>query len=446
MLFDLARPWSLSFPGVTGGSIIMEKSMDWTVLLSRIQFGFTIGFHILFPTLNIGLAIFLAIMEGIWLKTRRPVYMKICRFWMKIFALTFGMGVVSGLVLSYELGTNFGSFTAAIGEILGPLFGYEVLTAFFLEAGFLGVMLFGWKKVGPKLHFMATLMVTIGTVISAFWIISANSWMQTPTGFHMEGTKYVVSSWTAAILNPSFLHRYFHMLLASMVTTSFVVAGVSAWFLVHKRHEVFARKAMSFALWAALILTPTQIFVGDMVGLIVHNYQPIKTAAIEANWNTMNGAPLILFAIPDQKHERNLFAVKIPKGASLINTHKLNGKLQGLTSVPRKDRPHVAPVFFTFRIMVGIGVLLFFVAFYGLFLRWRGTLFTNRLYLKVLPWLTPLGFIATVSGWMTAEIGRQPWVIYNHMRISDGASHVPYIHVAISLASFILVYGVIFSF
>lgn len=363
-----------------------------TILLSRAQFGFTIGFHILFPTLNIGLALFITIMEGLWLKTKNPVYLTICKFWTKIFALTFGMGVVSGIVLSYELGTNFGPFIAAIGGVLGPLFAYEVLSAFFLEAGFLGVMLFGWNKVGPKLHFTATLLVTLGTTISAFWIMSANSWMQTPTGYTIEAGKYVVNDWFATIFNPSAIPRFTHMVMASYVTTCFVVAGVSAWYLLKQRQQELAKKCFAFALGAAVIVTPLQVVLGDMVGLVVYQYQPLKTAAIEALWETRKGAPLVLFGIPDQQQEKNLYEISIPYGASYINTHHLEGELVGLKSVPATERPIVSTVFWMFRIMVGIGFIYLAIALYALWLRMRGKLFDNRWFYHLCLWVAPLGF------------------------------------------------------
>ncbi len=307
-----------------------------TVILSRIQFGFTIGFHILFPTLNIGLAVFICILEGIWLKTKNLEYLRLCKYWTKIFALTFGMGVVSGVVLSYELGTNFGGFTKASGEVLGPLFAYEVLSAFFLEAGFLGIMLFGWKKVTPRTHYAATLLVTMGTLISAFWIMSANSWMQTPSGFDIQGSKFIVHQWADVIFNPSFIPRFIHMLLASMLTASFVIAGVASWYLLKNIHINMAKPSLAIAIGIASIVGPLQLFIGDMVGLRVYHYQPLKTAAMEGNWNTMQGAPLILFAIPDVSQGKNLFQLSIPYGASLINTHSLNGTLIGLNSVPKR--------------------------------------------------------------------------------------------------------------
>lgn len=415
-------------------------------IFSRTQFGITVGFHILFPTLNIGLSIFLAIMEGVWLKTRNPVYYKIIRYWTKIFALTFGMGVVTGVVMSYELGTNFGRFTNAIGPILGPLFSYEVLSAFFLEAGFLGVMLFGWKRIGPKIHYFSTLMVTFGTILSAFWILSANSWMQTPAGYHLVNGVFNAANWMQAIFNPSFIPRYFHMLLASLVTASFVVAGVSAWYLLRSRDIDTAKPCFSFALLAALILVPVQLLVGDTVGLEVHENQPIKTAAMEAVWQTQRGAPFVVFAIPDPKKEKNLFAITIPKAASFINTHSWNGKLKGLASVPRKNWPVVVPVFFSFRIMVGIGLIMLLAVSYGLWLRFRKQLYDRKWFLRACVWIAPLGFLATWCGWITAEMGRQPWVVYNLMRTSQGASVLPAIDVMVTLAAFVAVYGTIFGF
>jgi len=417
-----------------------------TTLLSRAQFGFTIGFHILFPTLNIGLALFLSIMEGLWLKTGKPVYLKICQFWTKIFALTFGMGVVSGIVLAYELGTNFGPFIHIAGGVLGALFAYEVLSAFFLEAGFLGVMLFGWDKVSPKLHYTATLLVMLGTTISAFWILAANSWMQTPAGFHVEAGKYVVDNWWAVIFNPSMLPSFFHMLMASYLTTCFVVAGVSAWYLLKQQHVELAKTCFSFALGAAIILAPAQILLGDMVGLKVQKYQPLKTAAIEANWQTQKGAPLILFAIPDVKHAKNLYEISIPKLASLINTHHWDGTLIGLKSVPAKDRPVIESTFWMFRVMVGIGLLFFLAALIALWLTIRGRLFHYRSFYRFCVAIAPLGFLSTIAGWVTTESGRQPWIAYHLIRTSQGASMVPMHQVVISLILLVTVYGIVFSF
>ena len=417
-----------------------------TILLSRIQFGFTIGFHILFPTLNIGLALFIAIMEGLWSKTKKPEYLTIAKFWTKIFALTFGMGVVSGIVLSYELGTNFGPFIKAVGGVLGALFAYEVLSAFFLEAGFLGVMLFGWNKVSPKLHFAATVLVTLGTTISAFWILSANSWMQTPAGYHIEAGQYVVDNWWDVVFNPSVMPRFMHMVMASYVTTCFAVLGVAAWYLLKQRHTEIAKTCFSFALGAALFVAPLQIGIGDSVGLVVHQHQPLKTAAMEGLWDTTKGAPLVLFGIPDEKQEKNRYEIAIPNLASLINTHDWNGELVGLRSVPPQERPIVHTTFWMFRLMVAIGFLFVAIALYGLWLRFRKRLFDNRWFYRVCMFAGPLGFLSTIAGWMAAESGRQPWIVFGLMRTSEGAANIPLQQVIISLSLFVIVYGIVFSF
>jgi cytochrome d ubiquinol oxidase subunit I len=416
-------------------------------MLSRIQFGLTIGFHILFPTLNLGLALFLTCMEAAWLKTKNPLYLKITKFWTKVFALTFGMGVVSGVVMSYEIGTNFAGYSYSVGPVLGSLFAYEVLSAFFLEAGFLGIMLFGWNRVGARVHFAATFLVMLGTTISAFWILSANSWMQTPTGYDFVNGRFTVTDWFAVILNPSAFIRFLHMIFASYITTCFVVAGVSAYYLLQNRHLAIAQKCLASVLLAAAVIVPLQIFVGDTVGLKVLQYQPIKTAAIEGVWHTQKGAPLVLFAYPDETQERNLYELSIPYGASLINTHHLDGELQGLTSVPRADRPVVPTVFYSFRIMLGLGVIFFLLAYWALFLHWRKTLYQNKLFLRACVLAAPLGFVATIAGWMVAESGRQPWVVYNLLRTSEAVSpHIRTHEVIISLSAFVVVYGIVFSF
>ncbi|WP_419418527.1 cytochrome ubiquinol oxidase subunit I [Legionella sp. D16C41] len=415
-------------------------------ILSRAQFGFSMAFHILFPTLNLGLAVFLIIMEATWLRTKNPLYLIICKFWTKIFALTFGMGVVSGIVLAYQIGTNFGPFIAQFGNVLGALFAYETLTAFFLEAGFLGVMLFGWERVPPKLHFFATTFVGVGTTISAFWILSANSWMQVPAGYEIVNGKYIVSNWWDVVFNPLFIPRVLHMIFASYTTTCFVIAGIAAYFLVKNKHLEVAKKCLSFTMWSALIVVPIQIAIGDSVGLAIHHYQPLKTAAMEGVWNTQKGAPLVLFAIPSQSEQRNNYAIEIPKLASLINTHDLNGELIGLKSVSVADQPKVAAVFFSFRIMVGIGLIMLATAIFALFLRFRKTLFQAKLFHKWCILIAPLGFVATICGWFTAEFGRQPWVVYNLQRTVDAVSRVGWQEVAISFLLLILVYGIIFSF
>jgi cytochrome d ubiquinol oxidase subunit I len=420
--------------------------MTSTVLLSRIQFGFTIGFHIIFPTLNIGLAVFICILEGLWLKTKNQQYLKLCKFWTKIFALTFGMGVVSGVVLSYELGTNFNGFTNAVGEVLGPLFAYEVLSAFFLEAGFLGIMLFGWKKVNPRVHYFATLLVTLGTIISAFWILSANSWMQTPSGFYLTANKFVVHSWLAVIFNPSFIPRYLHMMLASFLTASFVVAGISSWYLLKKRDADLAQPCLKLAICLAAITSPLQLFLGDQIGLNIYRYQPLKTAAMEGNWNTMQGAPFVVFAIPDQNQGRNLFEISIPHLASLVNTHSWNGTLLGLNSVARANQPVVPATFFAFRVMVAIGLLFILVSWLGLYFFFTNQLVSKKWFLLLCTYLSPLGFIAAIAGWITAESGRQPWVVYGLLRTQDAASPITYEQVLISLILFIFGYIFVLSF
>ncbi|ANG64104.1 cytochrome D ubiquinol oxidase subunit I [Marinobacterium aestuarii] len=410
-------------------------------LLSRLQFAFTISFHILFPSVTIGLATFIAIWEGLWLKTRNPVYLQLAKFWIKPFAITFGMGVVSGIVLSYEFGTNFSEFSRIVGPVLGPLMAYEVLTAFFLEAGFLGVMLFGWQRVSEKLHFFATCVVALGTWISAFWIIAANSWMQTPAGYEIVDGVFHAANWTEVIFNPSMPYRLTHMLLAALITGTFVVAGVSAFYLLKRQYQPMARKGFSMALWFALVLTPLQAFVGDMHGLNVKEHQPIKLAAMEGIWPaTETGAPLLLFALPSKTDEENHFEIAIPKLASLILTHELDGELQGLKSVPPEDRPPVAVVFFSFRIMVGLGVLMIAVALYGLWLRRGDRLYSSPLLLRTCILLTPAGVLATLAGWYVVEVGRQPWLVHGLVRTMEVVSPLPAERVLFSLSLFVITY------
>ena len=415
-------------------------------LLSRIQFGFTVTFHILFPAFSIGLITFIAMLEGVWIKTRNPHYLSICKFWTKVLALTFGMGIVSGIVMEFQFGTNWSKFSHMVGNVLGVLFTYEVLTAFFIEAGFLGVMFFGWNRVSPRLHYIATLLAFLGVTISAFWILSANSWMQTPSGVSFDKGMFNVTSWWDVIFNPLFLPRYFHMLVATYISSFFVIAGISAYYLLHKKHFSFARTCFSFVMWALLFLLPLQIFIGDEVGLGVHQYQPIKTAAMEGVWDTQKGAPLILFAWPNQTKERNDFSISIPKLASFINTHHFEGELTGLKSVSSKDRPPVAVVFWSFRVMVGLGLLALLVVFIGLFLRFRKRLYDTSWFLKCCLWISPIGFFSIVMGWFTAEFGRQPWVVYHYLRTMDAISPISLHQVLISLLVIILVYGVIFGF
>lgn len=414
--------------------------MPIEIMLSRIQFALTLGFHILFPAFTIGLAGYLAIWEIKWLATGKSAYYQLCRFWVKIFALAFGIGVVSGIVLSYEFGTNFSKFSEATGNVLGPLMGYEVLTAFFLEAGFLGIMLFGWNRVSKKVHLFSTLMVTLGAMISAFWIIAANSWMQTPAGYRLENGVFYAANWIDIIFNPSFPYRFLHMVAASYLTTSFVIAGISAWYLLKDWQVETARASFSLAMGMAIVLAPLQIFIGDMHGLNTLKYQPVKIAAIEGRWESGRGVPLALFALPDVKNEVNHFAVEVPHLGSLILTHEWNGEVKGLKSVSREDRPYVPIPFLTFRLMVGIGFWLLLLAGLGQFLRMRVMLYKASWFHRLCLYSSPLGFVAIVAGWFTTETGRQPWVVYGTMRTADAASALRPHEVMVTVVGFMILY------
>lgn len=415
-----------------------------TLLLSRIQFGFVISFHIIFPAFTIGLASWLAFLAGMYLKTKRLLWRELYLFWLKIFAVSFALGVVSGIVMSFQFGTNWAELSARAGNVIGPLLAYEVLTAFFLEATFLGVMLFGWRRVSPKLHFFATCMVALGTLISTFWIISANSWMHTPRGHEIIDGIYHARDWWQIVFNPSFPLRLIHMVLAAFITTCFVIGGVSAVYLLRKRHEEAGALMLKLAIGFAAIAVPTQVLIGDLHGLAVHKYQPVKLAAMEAIWETERGAPLLLFAWPDEEREENRYAIGIPKLGSLIITHELDGEIKGLKEVPRSERPPVAPVFFAFRVMVGIGVLMLLVVIWS-GIQWkRGALMRSPLLLKAWAAMTPAGFIAILAGWYTTEIGRQPYVIYGLMRTEEAASVLSPYSVMTSLVVFATVYLFIF--
>lgn len=413
------------------------------VMLARIQFGFTIAFHILFPTLTIGLAWILVTFEAAFRRTGRQHWIDLYFFWVKIFALSFGMGVVSGIVLSYEFGTNFSRFSDLAGPVLGPLLSAEVLTAFFVEAGFLGVMLFGWSKVGPKLHFLATVLVAIGTTSSAFWILSANSFLHTPQGAEWIGGRLVPVDWFAVIFNPSFPYRLSHMLLAALITSSLVVAGGSAWCLRKKQYRDAGLTGLRTALSILIVAAPLQLFAGDQHGLNVREHQPMKVAAMEGLWQTRSDVPLVLFAIPDQKAQDNRYEVAIPKIASLILTHDLHGTVQGLGEVAPELQPPVIPVFFGFRLMVGLGFWFLFLALWGTVQRVRGRLEDSPRLLLALVLSTPLGFVATVAGWIVAETGRQPWLVHGLIRTAEGVSPVSAAAVATSLGLFVVVYGLL---
>ncbi len=419
--------------------------MPDALLLARIQFGFTISFHILFPAFSIGLASWLVMLELLWLRTGKAAYQSLYRFWLKIFAVSFGLGVVSGLVMSFEFGTNWSAFSAATGNILGPLLGYEVLTAFFLEATFLGVMLFGAERVSRGVHFLATCVVALGTLISAFWILAASSWMHTPAGYSFRDGVYYPESWLAIVFNPSFPYRFVHMTLAAYLSTCFVVAGVSARYLLRGEYPQRAKLMLQLAVVFASIVVPLQIVVGDLHGLNTLEHQPAKIAAMEAHWESRAGAPLILFAWPDAAAEENRFEIAIPKLGSLILRHDVDATVTGLKEFAPRDRPSVPIPFFGFRTMVGIGVLMLAAAWTGLVLLARGRLVTTRWYLKLLPWMIPAGFVALLAGWFTTEVGRQPYVVYGLMRTADAVSPVPGASLLTTLVLFVVVYGGVFG-
>ncbi|MDA9818332.1 cytochrome ubiquinol oxidase subunit I [Flavobacteriaceae bacterium] len=409
-------------------------------LLSRIQFAFTVSFHIIWPTINIGLGLFLLILEASWLKTKKIEYLNLYKFWVKIFALAFGIGVVTGIPLSYQFGTNFSIFSNMAGPIIGPLLGIEVMTAFFLEAAFIGVMIFGWSKVPKSVHLFATIFVVLGTHNSAFWVIAANSWMHTPQGFEIIDGIIHAKSWTEIILNPSFPYRIAHMLTASYISVSLLIAGISSYFLIKKTSIETAKKGLSISLLVLTFLAPLQIFLGDLHGLNTKEYQPAKIAAMEGLWKTQKGAPLILFAIPDEENEKNKYEIKIPKLASFILTHDFDGEVKGLNEFKKEERPPILPVFFAFRIMVGLGILFLLIAFTSIILRFRKKLCSSHIFHKLCMICTPLGLFATVSGWWVTEIGRQPWLIHGILKTKDALSPVKPEVISISLLSFIFVY------
>jgi len=417
------------------------------VVLARAQFAFTMSFHIIFPAFTIGLASYLAVLDALWLWTGRDVYINLFNYWLKIFAVVFGMGVVSGIVMSYQFGTNWSVFADRTGPVIGPLMAYEVLTAFFLEAGFLGVMLFGLKRVGPRLHFVATLMVAIGTLISAFWILSANSWMQTPAGYavNAEG-QFVAADWFKVIVNPSFPYRLVHMVLAAYLTTALAVGAVGAFHLLRDRHLAGPRVMFSMAMWMATLVAPIQILAGDQHGLNTLEHQPTKIMAMEGHYESHpDGAPLILFGLPDQKAGKVRYAIEIPHLGSLILKHSLDAPLKGLDTVPRENWPPVPVTFWAFRIMVGLGFLMAALGLASLLARWLGKLYESRLLHVFALCMGPAGFIAVLAGWFTTETGRQPFTIYGLLRTADSASPLAAPAVGSSLTAFAIVYFMVFT-
>ncbi len=415
--------------------------------LARIQFAFTVSFHIIFPAITIGLASFLAVLEGLWLKTRNKDYLALFHFWSKIFAVNFAMGVVSGLVMAYQFGTNWSFFSDFAGSITGPLLTYEVLTAFFLEAGFLGVMLFGWNKVGEKLHFFATCMVALGTLMSTFWILASNSWMQTPQGFEIVNNQVVPVDWIAVIFNPSFLYRLAHMGVAAFLASAFFIAASASWHLLKGNKTSAMKKMLSMSIWIILILAPIQALIGDMHGLNTLKHQPAKIAAIEGHWQNNPGeaTPLILFGIPDMDEEKTKYALQIPYLGSLILTHSLDKQVPALKEFPKDDRPNSLIVFWSFRIMVGLGMLMILVGVWGTWLRYKKKLYQSNLFLRFTFLMAPSGLIAILAGWFTTEVGRQPWVVYGIQRTRDAVSAHGEMHMSISLLIFFIVYGSVFG-
>ncbi len=436
----------------TGGimSIHSRAAMDTFagidgVMLARLQFAFTISFHIIFPAFTIGLSAFIATLEVLWLRSGYDHYQVLARFWTKVFAVSFAMGVVSGIVLSYQFGTNWSNFSRVVGNTIGPLMGYEVLMAFFLEASFLGILLFGWNRVPPWLHVLSAIIVALGTALSGFWILAANSWMHTPDGFVMRDGIAYPESWMRIVFNPSFPYRFAHMMTAAYLTTSLVVLAVGARYLLAKRFMAEARTMLRMGLGMVIVLAPLQVLIGDLHGLNTAKYQPAKIAAMEGHWDGRHPAPLVLFAWPDAKQERNHAALAIPRLGSLIITHDPDGLFKGLKDFPPEERPPVLPVFFMFRLMVAIGLVMLAIGMTGAVLWARGRLFEARWFLQPVGYCWPLGFVAILAGWIVTEVGRQPWVVHGILLTRDAVSPVPAATVAGSLALFVLIYSIVFS-
>jgi len=416
------------------------------VELARFQFAFTMACHIIFPAFSIGLASYLAVLEGLWLATGRDVYLQVYKYWLKIFAVVFGMGVVSGIVMSYQFGTNWSAYADKTGAVIGPLMGYEVLTAFFLEAGFLGIMLFGAQRVGRALHFAATVLVAVGTLFSAFWILSANSWMQTPAGYAVNDVgQFVPDDWWKVVFNPSFPYRLVHMVLASYLTTAFAVGAVGAWHLLRTPENASARVMFSMALWMAALVAPLQLIAGDRHGLNTLEHQPAKIAAMEAHFESHGSVPLILFGLPDMEAANTRYAVAIPHLGSLILTHSWDGEVKGLADWPRTDWPNVVILFFAFRIMVGLGFAMIGLGLWSLWHRWRDTLFSARWLQRAAILMGPAGFAALLAGWFVTETGRQPYTVYGLLHTADSVSPLAAPAVASSVTAFVIVYLAVFG-
>ena len=416
------------------------------LLLSRVQFAWVIAFHILLPAFTVGLSCYIATLELRWWLTKEDSIRRLSAFWIKIFAISFGMGVVSGIVMPFQFGTNWSRFSDSASNVIGSLLAYEVITAFFLEAAFLGVLLFGRRLVPQWAHVLSAVMVALGTLLSSFWILAVNSWMQTPRGFEIIDGRYFPTSMMAVIFTPSFPYRLAHTVTAFLVTTALVILGVGAWYLRHGRAPEESRIMVRMSLAFLAIMVPLQILIGDLHGINSLEHQPAKVAAMEGLWETRTRVPASLFAIPDQQAEKNHIEIAIPALASLYLTHDINGEVKGLKEWKKEDRPPVAIVYFAFRIMVGTGLLMLLTAWLGMLLWWRGSLFDSPRYLKLCMLVSPLGFVAVLAGWTTTEVGRQPWVIYGLMRTSEAVSpSLTAADVALSLAAYVLAYIVIFG-
>jgi len=415
------------------------------LLLSRLQFVWVVGWHILLPAFTVGLASYVAVLEGLHLVTGREIYSRLSNFWIKIFAVSFGMGVVSGIVMPFQFGTNWSRFSDATANVLSPLLAYEGLTAFFLESAFLGVLLFGRRLVPPWAHFIAALMVAGGTLFSTFWILATNSWMQTPAGYEIVDGRFFPKDWLEVIFSPSFPYRLAHTVVAFYVTTAFVVLGVAAYFPRRSRFALEGQTMLSMTLWLLTVLVPLQILIGDQHGLNTLEQQPVKLAAIEAHWTTGSRVPLILFALPDEQAETNHNVIEVPVLGSLILTHDLDGTVRGLKDWPADQRPPVAIPFFAFRIMVGIGFLMLALVIVSWWLRVRWQLFETRWFLICCELASPLGFLAVLAGWTTTEVGRQPWTVYGLLRTADSVSpSLTGTDVLISLLGYALVYLIMY--
>ena len=415
------------------------------VLLSRLQFFWVIALHILLPAFTVGLSSYIALIEWRYWRTGDRVYFRISTLWLRIFAISFGLGVVSGVVMPFQFGTNWSRFSDMTANVIGPLMAYEALTAFFLEASFLGVLLFGRNLVPQWVHVVAALAVAVGTLVSSFWIIAANSWMQTPAGVEIIDGRYFPLDWWAVVFSPSFPYRLAHTLNAFLVTTGFVVVAVAAGYLRRGRALPESRRMLSMTLWLLTVLVPLQIVLGDLHGLNTLRYQPEKVAAIEGDWETRGAMPLILLGWPDEAAETTSGAVEIPYLGSLILTHSLSGTVRGLKEWPAVDRPPVAIVFWSFRLMVGIGLMMLAIVIAGNWLRWRDELYDRRWYLLACEASLPFGFVAVIAGWVVTEAGRQPWVVYHQLRTADAVT--PSLSggdVAASLALYVAVYLVVF--